>query len=327
MLLAGLLAGCSGDAPADGPSGSDALPSHGAHNAGTHLLAPNWTLGDYWTWSSPQIEEPYTSVLVAESATDWTMGTDNQEIAFFDARFDIASLGAVRKSDLAGSQGSTRVQFFQFPMMAGNTWSTTWDELPLTMEVVDVQGGIAKIEAKRADGTFYAKYTYDDNKGYFGQIDYYNDDGTEIGFSSRITGSGKGFSGDLVRWTYTTALEMGGPIAGTAFGQNLPVPLTITDVYAELFVDCTAGAFVAGVAPMPVVTAIAGLEDRGTGTTDGACPLQMAFSDSVGEPRATVPGSTEEQWGFSGFADATAQGTYRFNIFLRTLETYQIASA
>lgn len=328
LLLGALLAGCS-DAGSDAPpSGTgDAMTHHGSMPAGTHLLAPNATLGDYWTWTSPQVDGPYTSVIAAEQGDDWVMATDHPDIAFFDARSDIASLGAVRKSDLAGSQGSTRVQFFDFPLTANKTWSTTWDEDPMSLRVLEVSGGVADIEARRADGTLYAAYTYDDAKGYFGEIAYYDDTGTTVGFEAKITASGRGFSGDLIRWTYETVFEQSGPIGGPGFAQNFPVPLTATDVYAELAVECTSGTFIAGVAPLPVVTTAAGVDDRGTGTTSGACPLSMADFGPVGEPRQTVPESTEEQWGFSAFADATAAGTFTLNIYVRTQELFQVDSA
>jgi hypothetical protein len=320
-----LLAGCSDDPAASSGAPASSSP-HGGHDASTHLLAPAWTLGDWWTWTSPQIDGPYTSVLAEDQGTDWLMASDHPDIAWFDARFDIASLGAVRKSDLAGSQGSTRVEFFQFPLNEGRAWTTTWDGLTMAIKVLGVADGVASLEATRPDGTLYARYTYRDSHGYFGDIAYYDATGTAVGFESKVTNSGASFARDLVRWTYSTVLEMSGPIAGASFAQNLPVPLTVTDVYADLFVDCGSGTFVAGVAPLPVVTAIAGLEDRGTGTTDGACPLQMAYSGSAGEPRQTVPGSTEEQWGFSGFGDPSATGTFTFNIYLRTLETYALGA-
>lgn len=324
-----LLAGCADDPPSsDGPdAGSTGGGLHGGHNAAQHLLAPNHTLGDWWTWTSPQIDGPYTSVLAADESLDWLMATNHPDIAWFDARFDIASLGQVRKSDLAGSQGSTRVEFFQFPLIANKTWTTTWDGEPMTVLVTGVSDGVASLEAKRADGTLYAKYTYVDRHGYFGKIDYYDPNGTDVGFASEVTSSGNGFTGDLVRWDYETALESTGPIAGEALSQNLPVPLTATDVYVDLFVQCASGTFMAGVAPLPIVPSIAGVEDRGAGTDNPACPMSMAFSGSAGAPQQTVPESTEEQWGFSAAGDPAAVGTYTFNIYIRTQSVYQVAAA
>lgn len=324
-----LLAGCADDPPATDGSDSGSMDGglHGEHDAALHLLAPNHTLGDWWTWTSPQIDGPYSSVLAADDGTDWFMATSHPDIAWFDARFDIASLGQVRKTDLAGSQGSTRVEFFQFPLAADKTWTTTWDGEPMTILVTDVSDGVANLEAKRADGTLYAKYTYLDRHGYFGKIDYYDPNGTDVGFASEVTSSGNGYAGDLVRWDYETAFESTGPIAGESFAQNLPVPLTATDVYVDLFVQCASGAFVAGVAPLPVVTTFAGVDDRGAGTDDGACPLAMAFSGSAGAPRQTVPDSTEEQWGFSAAGDPAAVGAYTFNIYIRTQTVYQVGAA
>src|SRR5690349_2278920 len=114
LLLA--LAGCAGsDAPAaDEADGGDGLPmEHGAHgsaDAGTHLLVPEWAVGDFWTMSSPQ-GGTFTYAVSADAGADWVMDTDNLDNAFFDARGDISFLGKVRKLDLAGSQGTTRVEF------------------------------------------------------------------------------------------------------------------------------------------------------------------------------------------------------------------------
>lgn len=328
LLATAALAGCADEPAAPDSDLGPARPGnglHGGHDAQIHLLAPNWTLGDWWTWTSPQIDGPYTSVLAADAGSDWLMATDHPDIAWFNTRFDIASLGDVRKSDLAGSQGSTRVQFFQFPLTAEKTWSTTWDEQAITVTVLAVEDAVATLEARRADGTLYAAYTYDDARGYFGQIAYYDAAGTTVGYEAKITDSGSGFTKDLVRWEFTTVFEDSGAISGPGFAQNFPVPLTATDVFADIFVACTAGTFMAGVAPLPVVHAVAGLDDRGMGTTTGACPLNVAFSGSVGEPRATVPGATDEQWGFSGMADPTAAGTYTMNIYVRTKQTFQVA--
>lgn len=325
LALAVVFSGCTDSSPpADGP-GSTSLGTHGAHDAAMHILAPNATLGDYWTWTSPQIEGPYTSVLAADNGNDWLMATDHPAIAWFNERFDIASLGAVRKADLAGSQGSTRVEFFQFPLMEGRNWTTTWDGEPMTVRVLDVANGIASLEARRADDTLYAAYTYKAAHGYFGQIQYYDETGTEVGYEATITAAGKGFTGDLLRWTYTTPLEFTGAVGQTNFAQNFPVPLDATDVYVDFILECTAGTFTGGVAPLPVVSSIAGLEPRGYGAEGGPCPQADSFSGPIGTPKETAPGTGPEQWGFSAFADPAAQGTLTMNIFIRTQETFQVA--
>ncbi len=324
-----LLAGCADDAPSpDAEHGTmGTMGLHGGQDAALHLLAPNWTLGDWWAWTSPQIEGTYTSALAADQGSDWFMATDHPEIAWFDARFDIASLGQVRKSDLAGSQGNTRVEFFRFPLMANATWTTTWDAAPITVLVTGIDKGVASLEATRADGTLYATYTYKDSHGYFGQIEYYDANGTAVGYEAQVTGSGKGFQGDLVRWEHQAVLEASGDIAGASYAQTMSVPLSATDVYADLFVACASGAFVAGVAPLPIVTTLAGVDGRGVGTTSGACPLSIAFSGSVGAPRQTVPESTEEQWGFSAAGAPGAVGAFAFNLYIRTQTLYQVGAA
>lgn len=328
VVAAFFLAGCAdgGGNETDDP-GAERAGGHGMHNAATHIVAPNATLGDHWTWTSPQLGAPYTSVIAADQGADWLMATNDPTLAFFDARFDIASLGAVRKSDLAGSQGSTRVEFFKFPLTKDLNWTTTWDQQPLRMQVLDVKDGVAQIEARRDDDTLYAAYTYKASHGYFGQIAYYDANGTTVQFEATVTAAGKGFTGDLVRWTFTTPFAFDGPLTQTNFAQNFPVPLDATDVYIDFVLACTTGSFSGGVAPLPVVGSLAGLDNRGYGAEGGPCPQTDAFSGSIGSPRELAPGAGPEQWGFSAFADPTSQGHLVLNIFVRTLETFQVASA
>lgn len=328
VLLMLLLAGCAGGdgAPADGKA-DPVTGAHGGHDPATHITAPNATLGDYWTWNSPQLGAPYTSVIAADQGADWLMATNDPTLAFFDARFDIASLGQVRKSDLAGSQGSTRVEFFKFPLAKDLNWTMTWDQEPMRVNVLEVKDGVASIEARRADATLYAAYTYKASHGYFGKIQYFDANGTAVQFEATVTANGKGYTGDLVRWTFEAVHEFAGPLAQTNFAQNFPVPLDVTDVYADFFLSCASGTFSGGVAPLPVVGSLAGLDDRGYGSEGGPCPQGVGFSGSVGEPREAAPGAGPEQWGFSAFADPSAQGYLVFNIFLRTQELFKVAMA
>lgn len=325
LLSTAALAGCT-DAPPTADSTPDAGPGgnglHGSHDAALHFLAPNWTVGDWWTWSSPQIEGAYTSVLAADEGQDWLMATDHPDIAWFNARFDIASLGAVRKSDLAGSQGSTRVEFFQFPMTAEKTWTTTWDDEPITIQVLAVASSVAQLEARRADGTLYAKYTYDDRLGYFGQIAYYDPTGVDVGYEARITGSGANFAGDLVRWDYETVVEAAGDLASVpgAGVTVYTVPATATDVYADIELHCSAGFAGAGTAPVPFVGSLVGTDDRGAGEPGAPCPLDVSFHGVAGETAGT-----DEQWGQDLAGGPGTTGTYALGIYIRTMTTFKVA--
>lgn len=327
VALVVLLAGCA-DGGNQTTGGTDPMQGgHGAHDAATHILAPNATLGDSWTWSSPQVEGDYTSVLAADQGSDWLMATNHPAIAWFDVRTDIASLGQVRKSDFAGSQGSTRVEFFKFPLTKHLNWTTTWDGERKTIHVLDVKDGLANLEARRDDDTLYAAYTYKASHGYFGQIKYYDDNGTNVQFESTVTNSGKGYTGDLLRWTYTVAFEFDGPVAQTNFGETFNVPLTATDVYVDFVLTCTAGTFSGGVAPMPVVGSLLGLDERGYGAEGGPCPQEDAFAGPIGAPKEIAPGSGPEPWGYSAYSDPSSQGHFLFNIFVRTQELFKVAAA
>ncbi len=318
LVLALALAGCSGggsdSGPGDPTGGSPA--SHGAHGAddpATHIVAPNWTVGQWWTLSSDQAAAPFTHVVSADGGADWTVDTDSQDIAFFDARFDISFLGKVRKADLAGSQGNERVKFFDFPLTEGKNWTTKWDGLEMKVRAVSVAGGVAKLEARLANGTLYADYTYDAAKGYFRDYAFYGPDGATVGFAAKLTASGTGFSGDLVRWS----LEV--PFETHAFAPGL---LTfdvggpgLTDVYIEVGFTCSQGAFSIAIGP-PTGPA----ENRGYAAS-GPCPQTLSDASTLPVPAAV------ERWGASlAPPPGDPAGAMDITVFERTLATFKAGS-
>lgn len=314
------LAGCSGDDPSGPGSTGDgaAAGGHGGHGSldpSTHLVAPNWTVGQWWTLGSEQAAAPFTHVVSADGGADWVVDTDSPDIAFFDARFDISFLGKVRKSDLAGSQGNERVKFFDFPLTAGKEWTTTWDGQDVKAKAVTVEDGLATIEARLGNGTLYAKYTYDAKAGYFRDYAFYGADGVTVGFAAKLASSGTGFAGDLLRWTLQTKYEAHGPFAPGLTGFTLDTG--ITDIWMDFHLACTAGAVSVNVG------AITGIQQERGYSANGPCPAAIDQTFTL-DP----PAQDGEQWGSSVVAEPqTTQGTLDVTVITRTATTFKAGSA
>lgn len=311
------LAGCSGgeqDPATDDPAAGMPAGPHGAHAAGAHLLAPVWELGDWWTLDSAQ-GGAFTHAVSADGGDDWVVDTDSPDIAFFDAQTDISFLGNVRKADLAGSQGSTRVEFLRFPLQPDQSWTTTWDGESITVRTADVRDGRADLVATRADGSMYAEYSYSDQARYFTRFAFYDPTGSEVGFEWRLSQSGGSFAGTLVRWQLETLFETHGAIP-TAHASMFPVRAGYTDVWIAAALDCTAGAVTLALGP-PTGPA----EDRGY-SEQGPCPLAEADGYPLAAPTAA------EQWGalLSGVPGATT-GTLDLVAYGRTAAEFRVGEA
>jgi hypothetical protein len=315
VLVIVFLAGCSGGTPEAADLTGEPTP-HGAHEAGGHLLLPEWKVGDYWTLQSPQ-GGTFTHAVSGESASDWTMDTDNPDTAFFDAQGDISFLGQVRKSDLAGSQGATRVEFLRFPLQSGMSWSTTWDGAPTMIHVGEVADGRAELMAMRADGTTYAEYTYSDQARYFSRFAFYDPAGAAIGFEWTLQSSGSSFGGQLVRWSLDELFMVTGSIPTTGAAQTtFTVEPGYTDLWVVGNIDCTAGALVVAFGP-PDGPA----QDRGYSAM-GQCPL----TDQSAYP--LPPPAEAEQWGFVLTAPPTVTtGTLDLHLYGRTLTQFAVGQA
>ncbi|MFA5943327.1 MAG: hypothetical protein WC876_02550 [Candidatus Thermoplasmatota archaeon] len=310
-----LLAGCAGsDASTDDGSPAVSPGANGEHDVLTHILAPEWAIGNYWTLQSPQ-GGTFTHVVSGEAGDDWTMDTDNPDIAFFDAQGDISFLGKVRKADLAGSQGSSRVEFLRFPLQANLTWTTSWDGAPTTISVVKVADGKADLKATRADGTTYADYTYSDKAGYFSRFVFYDATGTAVGFEWSLQTSGAAFGSPLVRWSLTELFAFHGAIPAGQGGTFLVDP-GFTDVYLSTALNCTAGAVTIAIGP-PTGPA----ENRGFSGV-GPCPLLVVDDYAVSAPTAA------EQWGvlINGVPGATT-GTFDIVVHGRVLVEFAAGQA
>ncbi len=280
----------------------------------TGLALPAWQIGDWWTYSSDGIEGGgFTLAVAGDTAQDWIIDTDNRDMAFFDERFDISNLGPQRKSDLAGSQGAQRVQFFQWPLTDLANWTTKWDGVDVTIQAHDLGDGKFHLKADSATGP-YASYTYDNATRWVTQWTFYNADGAEQ-FKSTLQSSGTGFAGTLVRWNLVVAVEEHGPFP-TGRALNVEVPTTITDVYMIANLTCTQGAIAIAFGPLNQGAADQGYE------TSGACPL----TDNHGGVLATAPAEAET-WGYAASsAPGATTGRVDLTVWLRTALEFKVGA-
>lgn len=153
ILLAALaLAGCVGGS-ADLPTttlDSGQLATDATVDAVTQaavdpsrIEVPVWSVGDAWTGTAHEGEEsrPYTIVVTKVEGDAYTVETTDGTNAGWDAMFDVSYLGKIRARDLAGSQQGQPVQFFDFPLTDGKTWTTTWDGLEVKLTATQTPRG------------------------------------------------------------------------------------------------------------------------------------------------------------------------------------------
>lgn len=315
-LAAFLLAGCggaasdpSGEGPGAGPAGT------AGDSAGIPL--PSWAVGDAWTYTLNGA--PTTYVITSQTASDWVIETDSPERAFSDLRDDVSRLGPQRKSDLAGSQGSARVEFFQWPLQAGKNWTSTWDHAPVAIRVLSVRDGVAELEARLANATAsdppVYRYTYDAADRWFSRLVHYNPDGSEL-VNLQLTSATHNWTGTLARWELDPVIFVEGAL-GQPVAMNYDVPLTATDVWVDAAVHCTSGVAQVGTSPFPFAGGLTGQDDRGGGAAGEPCPSDEAFTGSAGAPRPMPQGGPAETWGYA-VAGSDSAGTYRLEVVVRT---------
>ena len=278
-LVACGLAGCAGDAGADVPADGDATSPDAEAAAGRSLLKPAWAVGDAWVYEFNGDSTTY--VIASETETDWIMETDSPERSFADLREDISRLGPQRKSDLAGSQGEDRVEFFRWPLEAGKTWSTRWDQLDIDVRVVDLVEGVATLEATRADdGSLAYRYTFSAGERWFGDLRHFASDGAELVHLS-LKEAVRSWTGTLARWTLEEVVaDASGPTAQPPLVAGpFDVPAGTTDIWADYHFTCTGtGGFSVAIEPLNEgLPAQPGMQDSGPCTqVDWSGPTILA---------------------------------------------------
>ncbi len=310
-----MLAGCAGSG---GPSSSGPAAQGGLESTASAIGLPQWAVRDAWTYKSG--DATLTYVVTADQGADWLMETDSPERAFANLRDDVSRLGPQRKADLAGSQGADRVEFFQWPLTDGKTWTTQWDHQPVTIKA-RVANGVADLMAHDRNGTMVYHYTYDPAVRWFKELHHFGSDGKEIiGFT--LSAAVHNWTGSVARWKLDNVGSQHGDLGASPPSSfvNFDVPLAATDVWVSLRVDCASGSVTAGVAPFPVVTTVAGVDPRGNGISGTPCPANPAFIEGpVGAPKAPPQGGSTETWGWSMVGAPGSVGTYAIEVLVRTL--------
>lgn len=231
-----VLAGCT-----DGGGGAEG--GSGPHGGGAAVEAPQWEIGDHWSFDNMGSDggaSSTTIVVTGESGGEWIVDTNEPEHALFHAREPVSYLGEVRKSDLAGSQGGDRVQFFDFPLEANKTWTTTWDGLRVDLEVRHVfDDGRVHIVAM-ADGRTFAEYEYSSAAGFFEYIDFYDDNGTKA-FEMDLSDHGSDFTGTVYRYDIQDMMVFDAADAAMEH-QELDFGEGVNEVWIHSIADCGGAA-------------------------------------------------------------------------------------
>lgn len=292
LLLAAGLAGCSGKSPSAAAPGSGTTgPSApGRREEGWPL--PTWAVGDAWTYSFNGQATTYG--ITSQTASDWIMDTDSDERAFADARDDVSRLGPQRKSDLAGSQGDERVEFFHWPLAENKTWPARWDHQDVTVTVVAVTAAGANLEARAPNGTLAYRYTYDSRAGWFGELHHFAPDGHEL-VGLLLEKAEHGWKGPGVRYALTSLYSSTGANVEQAESKTLQPDAAATDLWIGYHLVCTGnGGFAVSLQPVDAAGA-AGATGRGH-TLSGPCAGVIDQQVAVPGP-LTAPWSLTYDWG------------------------------
>lgn len=309
-LLLAALSGCSGRASDSGPGSSigTAVARKGDPQTGTLLESvakPNWTVGDYWTYDFNGA--PTTYVVQGETATDWIVGTDSDERAWADARDDVSRLGPQRKSDLAGSQGDERVEFFRWPLTTNERWTTRWDHQDVSIWVDVAYPGGATLQAETSGGIVY-KYTYDAKTGWFGELHHYGPGGAPELVTLRLTTSGHHWKGSVIHYDSKVLYTMSGTSAG-GDAKTLQPDASATDLWLTYNFTCGGGDGGLTISLLPADPGSA-TNAQGVGhTVSGQC-VQQVWDQAV-------PGPVSRQWSLD-YAAGAQTVSYNLEVLQRT---------
>lgn len=300
-VLLAAVAGCLAGGPGGDAGGPGAADVAAADDAPDVLRAPNWSVGDHWTYQVEGFGED-TWVVTGQTRDAWIVDTTSREVAFLDARADISFLGPRPKATVAGSQGGTDVEYFHWPLEEGKTWTTTWDGVRRTVTVENVSDGTAELIATQ-DGRLAVEYTYDAKAGHFGRFAFFDENGTKTN-AAELRRSGSDYSGTAVRWKFATGADLEGSFGAASEGFEFQVPPGATDLWLDLSVRCPSGGYDFG------------FGGNGSGySRKGTCPAEANVTGPVVED----PDPGDYRGGFTG-ASPVAEGSYDALVLVRTLQ-------
>lgn len=271
LLLALLLAGCTSDGDdleptegtTDGGGASGGNETDGQAVATGQQPAP-WDVGHYWSYQT-SFGTDFTLVVSEDKGDDWYLDTPEEDTAWFNVRDPISYLGDVRKSDLAGSQGSNRVQYFDFPLEEGKEWTTSWDGVERRIVTVEANETF-RFEAYQ-DGELAVEYDYDPEVGWFTEVVFYEGEDGQESFSFTLNDHQTGWTGDVVRWdaeSYVNLDERFSLAGGSS--ASFTVDDDVEELWIRYWFHCEEGhtglAFIQGtIAPVAPMEALALLID------------------------------------------------------------------
>ena len=184
------------------------------------LDVPEWRVGDAWDVQLSGVEDGQraTFVVVAAEGSSYQLQSTSEQMATYDAMFDVSYLGRVRASDLAGHQQDQPVQFFSFPLSQGKTWTAQWDGLEVTLTAgfapaiptpLGPQPGFV-IQGTTPDGQPYVEYDYVPALRWWSHIHFAE------GYGFKVAGVRENWTGQYATATARTLLTLatGGPPAG-----------------------------------------------------------------------------------------------------------------
>lgn len=308
LLVLAPLAGCVGsDAPSEADPTSPSA-TQAPSEASQGLTAPTWRLGDHWTYQSNPSGE-VTFVVTGETSSGWILDTTSREVAFLDARSDVSFLGERDKATLAGSQNGTEVAYFDWPLVEGKSWTTTWDGVEREITVDRVEDQTARLTARQGD-RLAVEYTYDADAKTMASFTFYDANGTETA-SAELRSTGENFTGTTVRWELATIVDREETFgaAPDSWGDSFEMPPNATDLWLSETVRCPSGVFAFGVSH----------NDTGYGDT-ATCPHEA----DVAGPIVEDPEPGEWSYGLTA-TSPQGEGAYDITLIVRTLVEVAVA--
>lgn len=312
LLLAVTLSGCSDDGGGDGPA---PLTDEGDEAAA--LTVPTWGVGDYWEWrfTAPDGSTGgWTSVVTDDAGSDFIIDVDGKDTAFFHALDPISTVGAQRKSDLAGSQAAGAVEFWKWPLEDGRTWSMRLDGIDYDMTAHVQDDGTVHVMGMEGDLPG-VQYAFDPANKWFSFIQYYQN-GTET-FRAEVAEHGSNWTGDVYRYTLKDmdSRSYEGAIADV---DTFTMEEGVTDLYLTASISCSEpGNVVLGFGPAENAGSVVTGDDAPGYSADLQCPAEVADNGVIAEA------PFEGTWGIVYEATSQDAATELVAIY-RTLETIPV---
>lgn len=258
VLAVIVLSGCLGGDPAADDAGTSLPESEGGGDA-AGVERPTWPLGQWWSYSFSDGET--RTFIVTEVGDGYRVDVDAEDMAFVDAALsDVSTIGSI-SADLDGSQDSSSVRFFQWPLTVGDTWDMTWDGAAFTTEVQDD----LSVLAVGSNGT--RTYALDAEAGWFAYLRAFDGAGGEL-WSAELVDSGLDYAGTYLRYEIgdSDKVSLDGNARNTA--GTLGVSEDATDVWVWADVSCTD--------PGNIVYSVQPEGPQGTGyLLQTPCPIDM----------------------------------------------------